>query len=124
MNMIVASAMERTAIFFSIFFKPAVIHHLALYPTCCLAFTSNIISQFAYSLTRNHTALFTCSYTYCVTYLARFSSEFSSSETVINKLFSNIDYLHKFNGCVIEHLRNQLKDLRREAIINTRDCFG
>ena len=37
MNMIVASAMEITAIFFSIFFKPAVIHHLALYPSCCLA---------------------------------------------------------------------------------------
>lgn len=53
-----------------------------------------------------------------------FSSKVSRLETMINRIVSNTDYSHKFNGCVIEHLKKQLKDHRRQAIIYMLDCFG
>lgn len=48
----------------------------------------------------------------------------SRLEAVINKITKSIDYSDKFNICVINHLKKQLKDNKKEAVVYMKECFG
>ena len=50
-------------------------------------------------------------------------SKKSRLETVIQNIVSNIDYSDKFNSSVIDYLKTQLKDDKKEAVRYMKVCF-
>ena len=48
----------------------------------------------------------------------------SRLESFIEKIVANIDYATTFNSCVKSHLKKELKENRRKAVIYMRECFG
>ena len=48
----------------------------------------------------------------------------SRLESFIEKIVANIDYAITFNSCVISHLKKELKENRRKAVIYMRECFA